>query len=59
MGRIGEIAPYTIPSPYVFATEYQSAASAEAKAAREDVERVDTHTVKITGDTIAEIAKKR
>ena len=29
------------------------------KAAREDVERVDTHTVKITGDTIAEIAKKR
>ena len=59
MGRIGEIAPYTIPSPYIFVTEYQSAASAEAKAAREDVERVDTHTIKITGDTIAEIGEKR
>ena len=33
--------------------------SAEARAAREDVERVDTHTIKITGDTIAEIGKKR
>ena len=59
MGRIGEIPPYTIPSPYIFATEYQSADSAEARAAREDVERVDTHTVKITGDTIAEISGKR
>ena len=59
MGRIKEIAPYTIPSPYIFVTEYQSADTAEARAAREDVERVDTHTVKITGDTIAEISSKR
>ena len=59
MGRIGEIAPYTIPSPYIFVTEYQSADTAEARAARKDVERVDTHTVKITGDTIAEISGKR
>ena len=59
MGRIGEIAPYTIPPPYTFVTEFQAATSAESKSRRPDVERVDTHTVKITGDTIAEIARKR
>lgn len=59
MGQIGEIAPYTIPSPYTFLTEYQAATSAETRAAREDVERVDTHTIRITGDTIGEIARKR
>lgn len=59
MQRINDIKPYTIPSPYTFITEFQAASSAISKATRTDVERIDTHTVKITGDTIAEIMRKR
>ncbi|MDA0746674.1 MAG: M55 family metallopeptidase [bacterium] len=59
MSRIGEFTPFTIAPPYTFITEYRHSDSAESKAARPDVERVDTHTVKITGDTLAEIAQKR
>ena len=59
MGRIGQIAPFKIPPPYTFVTEYQATSSAESRAAKPGVERVDTHTVKITGDTLEEIARKR
>ena len=59
MSRIPEIASFTIPGPYTFVTEYQDSASADSKAACPGVERVDTRTVRVTGDTIAEIAQQR
>ena len=59
IGRVGSIATFTIPSPYTFVTEYQAAASAESRAAREDAERTGTHTIKITGERLSEIAQKR
>jgi D-aminopeptidase len=56
---MSEIDTFTIDPPYTFVTEYLDAATAESKAAVPDAERVNTHTVKITGDTLDEIAEKR
>ncbi len=57
--RIPDIELFTIDPPYTFVTEYLDAAAAESKAAVQGAERVDTHTVKIIGDTLDEIAQKR
>lgn len=59
MGRIGEFEPYRVAGPYTFETEYRAESSAASKASSPGVERVDTHTVRITGDTLAGIAERK
>lgn len=59
MRRIAEFRPYRVPGPYTFETEYRAESSAASRASSRGVERVDTHTVRVTGDTLAEIAKKK
>lgn len=59
MGRIGEFEPYRVAGPYTFETEYRAESSAASKASSPGAERVDTHTVRITGDTLAGIAERK
>jgi len=59
MQKLGEIKPFTIEPPYTFVTELRDEQAAEAKAKREDVERIGTHKYKVVGETLIEIARKR
>ncbi len=57
--RLAEVPPYKVAPPYTFVTEYMDAASAESKGSQPGAERTDTHTVRITGNTLVEIARNR
>ncbi|MCZ6678289.1 MAG: M55 family metallopeptidase [Candidatus Poribacteria bacterium] len=59
MGKIDEIEPYTIEPPYEFITEMRDEKAVNAKAEREDVERLDSHKYKVVGETLIEIAQRR
>ena len=59
MEKIGEIAPFSIDPPYEFITELREEKAVDAKAEREDVERLDSHRYKIVGETLIEIAHRR
>ena len=59
MSQIGKIRPYTVPPPYDFRTQYLAAQSADDKARKPDVERVDLHTVKVSGEDFLEVISRR
>ncbi len=59
MSEIGSIPPVTIDPPYEFKTEYVEEQSAESKAKRSDVERLDARTVRIVAETLIDLARRR
>ncbi|MBC8456940.1 MAG: M55 family metallopeptidase [Deltaproteobacteria bacterium] len=59
MSKIGSIPPVTINPPYEFKTEYLEEQSAESKAKRSDVERLDARTVRIVAETLIDLARRR
>jgi D-amino peptidase len=59
MGLIGKLRPFKIGGPYTFITEYQSASNAASRASHPDAERISTHRIQITGESLTEIAQKR
>ena len=59
MGRIGKIAPYTVAPPYDFRTQYLAAQSADDKARQPDVERIDLHTVRVSGEDFLDVISRR
>jgi D-amino peptidase len=59
MGLVGKIRPYTVAPPYDFRTQYLAAQSADDKARRPEVERIDLHTVKVSGEDFLDVISRR
>jgi len=59
MEKIHEIKPFTVPPPYEFITERLSKEGVDAKVKQPLVERLNSHTYKVVGETLIEIAQRR
>lgn len=59
MGKVGTLKPYAVAPPYAFRTQYLAAQSADDKARRPDVERIDLHTVQVSGEDFLDVMSRR
>lgn len=59
MERVGAIPPFVVPPPFDFRTQYLAAQSADDKSRQAGVERIDLHTVKVTGADFLDVIGRR
>jgi len=59
MDKVGTLKPYVAAPPYAFRTQYLAAQSADDKARRPDVVRIDLHTVQVSGEDFLDVISRR